>query len=79
MKIDFEEKVLTLTEEAYPQYRSHIGDFTCNNPNDWYRAEATADDGHRYYVWWEITKSDPDAEPEDQCDWYSPSDIDLID
>lgn len=70
MKIEFEGKNYTLTQEAYYS----------NGNEGQYQASALDEDGNAYIVLWRILDGHEDDDNEDtMCDWDNPFAVELID
>lgn len=68
MKVNFENKEYTLTQEAY---------ITGNNENPYYEAAAVDENGEKYMVIWYILDNynPEDGDEGEACDWESPSNV----
>ena len=79
MKTKFEGKEFTFVNDAEPEYRSHIGDFTCANPSAWVSAIVKDNTGKQFKAWFKIKNPDADMDDFDYCDYNNITDIDNID
>lgn len=66
-------KNYTMNDEADYEYRSHIGSWTANYPNNWVACHGKDENGDEVTAWYNV--ENPEETDFDEIDYNSPDDI----